>query len=173
MSPDGPIGQIQRSGDNTTLLYRRSLAHSPAKVWSALTESAHMRWWMPVDMVGEREVGATVGMVFWPDLADKNGLDPNAGTAEITVWEPMRTFAWAWHGTTVRFDIEATDQGCDLTLTLDIPTGDPDTIVDNAGGFHLWMDHLTALVNNGSTPPLAAANADHLEPRYRMALGQQ
>jgi len=84
----------------------------------------------------------------------------------------MRTFEWVWHGTTVRFDIDTTAQGCDLTLTVTVQSIDLDTIVDNAGGFQLWIDHLTALVNSGSTPPIAAVDADHLEPHYRRAFDQ-
>ena len=35
--------QVQKSGDNWTLVLVRELRHSPQKVWAALTEPAHLR----------------------------------------------------------------------------------------------------------------------------------
>lgn len=172
MNTHGPLGDITRHQDHSTLRFRRSLRHSAEKVWIALTESEHMRWWMPVDMIGDRDVGSTVAMVFWPDLVDKKGLDPDAGTATIRECEPMRVFEWAWHETVVRFEIDPTPAGCDLTLTVELGAVDPDTIVDNAGGFHIWMDHLTALLDDGSTLPIADANTERLDNKYRDAVGR-
>ncbi len=170
MTSDGPLGEIKRNPGQTTLHFTRDLAHTPEKVWRALTESDHMRWWMPVDMVGDRAAGATVRMVFWPDLVDKTGLDPDAGTATIHVWDPPNVFEWIWHGSRVRFDITATDGGCTLELLVDIDDDDPDTIVDNAGGYHVWMDHLATLLDSGSSKPVADANPRALEAEYRALL---
>ncbi len=170
MSFDDEFADISQHEDQTTLRFQRPLSHVPEKVWKALTESDYLRWWMPADMIGDRIAGATVEMVFWPDLVEAKGLDPNAGTATIEVFEPMRTFEWVWHGTTVCFDIDPCAEGCELALTVEFQSTDPDIIVDNAGGFHLWMDHLQALLDSGSTPPIALVSADHLEPHYRSVL---
>lgn len=167
MTADQHLGLIERHDDHTTLRFRRSLAHEPEKVWRALTESEHLRWWMPADMIGERAAGATVEMIFWPDLVEKTGLEPDAGTATIRVWDPPQVFEWLWQGSLIRFELTPTAPGCLLELSVEIETADPDTIVDNAGGYHLWMAHLSTLLDDGSTPPIADANPQNLQDRYR------
>lgn len=163
------LGSIEQLNGRTILRYRTPLAHHPVKVWAALTESEHMRWWMPVDMIGQRSAGATVEMIFWPDLVEKKGLDPDAGTAAISGWNPPETFEWVWHGVRIRFELGQTPQGCDLRLLVDIGPDDLDheTIIDNAAGYHLWIEHLSALLNNGSSPPIADANPQPLADQYR------
>ena len=170
MTIDSPLSEINRDDGRATLHFTRSLPHGPEKVWRALTESEHMRWWMPVDMVGQRATGATVDMVFWPDLVEQKGLDPDAGTATIQVWNPPSVFEWVWHGSQVRFELEPRPNGCELRLMVKIDDDDPDTIVDNAGGYHLWVDHLTRLLHTGSSTPIAKADSQPLEAMYRALL---
>lgn len=172
MNSSEPMGEISRDGDHATLRFTRTLRHTPDKVWRALTESEHMRWWMPVDMIGDRSVGSTVKMIFWPDLVAKKGLDPDAGTATIRVWEPSHIFEWVWHGSIVRFDLTEIPQGCQLVLTVVIESDDPDTIVDNAGGFHLWIEHVTTLLDRGTSQAIADADAQHLEVHYRRLVSE-
>ena len=170
MTPTSPqLGSIDWLEGRTILSYRTSLAHRSAKVWAAVTESEHMRWWMPVDMSGERSEGATVEMTFWADLVTKKGLDPDAGTAEISAWNPPEVFEWVWHEARIRFELEQTHQGCDLHLLVDIGPDDLDheTIIDNAAGYHLWIEHLSALLNNGSSPPIADGDPQRLAVQYR------
>jgi hypothetical protein len=142
-------------------------------VWQALTESEHMRYWMPADLVGQMENGATLKVVFWPDLVEAKGIDPDGGTATIEVWDPPRTFEWIWNTTRIRFEITPTPDGCSLQLTVGIGTDDPDLVIDAAGGFHLWLEHLTNLLDTGSSLPLAAADPQPLEVRYRAQVEQR
>ncbi len=160
-------GTIERGQEHTTLRFTRQLTRPSPKAWEMLTESEHLRWWMPADMVGDKESGASVQMVFWPDLVERNGLAPDAGTATIEIWEPTNTFAWVWHGSRIRFDIVATSRGSDVSLTVDIDTADPEAIVDNACGYQLWMDHLATLVNTGSSAPIADGDPEPLKSHYR------
>lgn len=167
MTTDPELGRIERHDGRTVLSFQRSLAHPLEQVSQALTESEHMRSWLPVDMVGERAAGATVSMVFWPDLVEKKGLDADAGTAVIVAWDPPHIFEWVWHGSRVRFELTGGPEGCLLDLTVEIETDDPDTIIDNAGGYHLWVDHLTMLLNDGASPSIADAEPQQLEDQYR------
>lgn len=170
MMADGPLAAVQSSGGRTTLRFTRSLRHAIEKVWHAATDSDQMRWWMPADMVGEREAGATVQMVFWPDLVEARGLDPDAGPATIHVWDPWKTFEYDWHGSQIRFDFAAKADGVvELQLVVDIDTDDEDLVVDNAGGFHLWMDHFTRLLDTGASPAIAEADAAPIQAAYRAA----
>lgn len=173
MTPERALGNIERGDGRATLRFTRNLTHPPEKVWRALTESEHMRWWMPVDMIGDRAAGATVRMVFWPDIVEAKGLEPDARTATIEVWEPQRTFEFLWHGSRIRFDITPTSTGSELSLTVNIDSDDPDVLVDNAGGYHLWMDHLETLMDTGSSPPIADADSTILNDQYRALVEQQ
>lgn len=166
------LGTIERDRGQTTLRFTRSLAHPPEKVWSVLTKSEHMRWWMPADLVGDKREGASLQIVFWPDLVEAKGLEPDAGTATVEVWDPPRTFEWIWNGTRIRFDITPTSTGSDLQLTVSIPTDDPNVVVDAAGGFHLWMEHLDRLLETGSSIPIAGADPKPLEANYRALIDQ-
>jgi uncharacterized protein YndB with AHSA1/START domain len=173
MNSGSPFGEVQRDGGQTTLRFVRELAHAPEKVWRALTQSNHLRWWMPVDMIGERATGATVRLAFWPDVVERKGLDPDAGTATIQVWDPPSVFEWVWHGTRIRFELTATADGCRLQLLVEFDGDDPDTVVVNAAGYHLWMEHLATLLNTGSSAPIAEADAEPLEATYGAQLHQR
>ena len=55
------IAQVQKDGENWTLILIRELRHSPEKVWEALTDPAHLREWAPFEADGSlAHVGATV-----------------------------------------------------------------------------------------------------------------
>ena len=52
--PDGVVGYgaLERSADASVLRYHRRLAHTCEKVWSALTEDAHLAAWFPTTIGG-------------------------------------------------------------------------------------------------------------------------
>jgi hypothetical protein len=43
---------VQKDGDNWTLVLVRELRHPPARVWEALTDPDHLREWAPFDSTG-------------------------------------------------------------------------------------------------------------------------
>ncbi|MEZ5256877.1 MAG: hypothetical protein R2705_08290 [Ilumatobacteraceae bacterium] len=53
---------------------------------------------MPCDIIGAREQGAEVSVVFWDDVATKYSIEERALPGRIVTWDPYRTFAWS--GTT-------------------------------------------------------------------------
>src|ERR1700759_845143 len=65
-SPGPPAGaQIEKDGENWTLILVRELRHPPEKVWQALTDPAHLRGWAPFDADGSLDtVGATVNLTW-------------------------------------------------------------------------------------------------------------
>jgi Activator of Hsp90 ATPase homolog 1-like protein len=70
-----PMGEVMRDRDKWVLRYERVLRHAPEKVWAALTESEHLRHWMPCDIVGERGEGADLelpsGQRRWRDMPSR------------------------------------------------------------------------------------------------------
>ena len=124
-------------------------------------------------MIGTLEPHAVVALRFWPDLAEKYHVDRDAGVGTIRIWDPPTTFEWTWAESVIRFDLSPTVDGSDLTLTVTIATDDTDTIIDNAGGYHLWMDHIVGLLDNGTHRPIADADAAPVESRYREQLQRE
>src|SRR5450631_1426251 len=55
------LARVQKDGEKWTLVLVRELRHSPDKVWTALTDPAHLREWAPFDADGNLgTAGATV-----------------------------------------------------------------------------------------------------------------
>ena len=44
--------EVRKDGEKWTLILTRELRHSPAKVWQALTDPAHLREWAPFEVDG-------------------------------------------------------------------------------------------------------------------------
>ena len=44
---DQPMGTVLHDGERWGLRYERLLRHPPDKVWAGLTESEHLKHWMP------------------------------------------------------------------------------------------------------------------------------
>lgn len=122
MKENEQLGDVSREGEQVTLRYVRGLRHAPEKVWAALTESEHLRAWMPVDLVGERAARAQLVARFWPDFIMKYGMDEPELPAEIVVWDPPKTLAWTWDEDLLRFELEATESSTRLTFTTKIDT---------------------------------------------------
>lgn len=109
---------LARVVDGDTLIFERTVAHPPERVWRAMTDEQEITAWMRYPVKFKAEVGARVsyfdganaGMVFIADAPHALAFsfwDPNnpaeAGKIE-TEW-------------TVRWDLEPTDGGTRITFT--------------------------------------------------------
>ena len=72
---DQPLGEVLRDEDKWVLRYERVLRHPSEKVWAALTESEHLRHWMPCDIVGDRRAGADLRLPFWPAQVERYAIE--------------------------------------------------------------------------------------------------
>ena len=148
-----PMGTISRGDDDRWVLrYERRLDHPREKVWRALTESEHLRHWMPADLVGERREGATLELPFWPETMEKYGdrIDTPVMHGEIRVWEPPSVFEWTWDVDVLRWELDPAGGGTHLTFTTWL--GDPEIDAsDPAAGYHFCLDQLAELLDRGST----------------------
>src|SRR5277367_6159793 len=75
--------QVQKGGENWTLILVRDLRHTPEKVWQALTDPAHLREWAP--FVADRNLGVVGTTVKFTTV--------NAPTTHV--WETIVTRAEA------------------------------------------------------------------------------
>src|SRR5262245_49737474 len=51
--------QVQKDGENWTLILVRELRHAPEKVWQALTDPAQLHEWAPFDADGSLGTAGT------------------------------------------------------------------------------------------------------------------
>jgi uncharacterized protein YndB with AHSA1/START domain len=164
--PDHPMGTIERTDAGWRLRFERRLAHAPDRVWRALTESEHLRHWMPVDIVGERRVGASIELPFWPEVAAKHALVAKTLPGEILVWDPPSVFQWRWDTEVLRFELVSTGDGGTL-LTLVTVVGDEPPAWSAAAGYHACLGQLGALLDDGRVGSLMDLDMAPLEARYR------
>lgn len=162
---DQPMGTAERTDGGTRLHFERRLRHSPDKVWRAITESEHLRHWMPCDIVGERRAGAALQLPFWPEVAAKYAMEQPVLPGELLQWDPPRVFAWRWDTETLRFDLEPTDEGTLLRLTTVV--GDQPPAWSAAAGYHACLGSLVALLDGAVLGTVADLDPSPLEARYR------
>ncbi|MEU8378230.1 SRPBCC family protein [Streptosporangium sp. NPDC048865] len=91
------------------LRFERRLAHSPEKVWKAVTSPAEMVHWFPAAVETERVVGAEMRFTF------EGEDDPTHG--RILELDPPKVYAFSWNQDVLRFELLPDGPGCLLVLT--------------------------------------------------------
>lgn len=126
-------GELEQVGERWRLRLTRRLAHPPETVWRAITETDHLEAWFPDRVTGEWVVGAPLR--FEPRVEGVPGFG-----GEVLAVDPPVLLEFRWGTDVVRFEIEAADGGCLLTLL--------DTIDElgkaalNGAGWHVCLDRL-------------------------------
>lgn len=126
--------QIQKDGENWTLVLVRELRHAPEKVWQALTDPAHLREWAPFEADGT--LGTTGGTV---NLTAVGAPTPSVSEAKVTRAEAPRLLEYNWGAQDLRWELEAMGKGTRLTLWHNI---DRRYIAMGAAGWHVCFDVL-------------------------------
>lgn len=161
------LGTVSRDGDTLRLRYERRLAHPPATVWRALTESSRLRHWFPADIIGQRAAGATVQLSFWPEGAqesmealeeagvDTTTMDPDEVLPGlIRAFDPPRLFELVWgnpdgEADVLRFELEPYEGGTRLVFTT--WPGEPGPLghAGTGAGWHACLDALESQMDSG------------------------
>jgi len=134
--------QVQKDGENWTLILIRELRHSPEKVWEALTDPAHLREWAPFD--ADRSLG-TVGTTV--KLTTVGAPTPLVSESTVTRADAPKVLVYNWGGNDVRWELEPLGSGTRLTLWTSIGRR---FISMGAAGWHICFDVLERLL--GDTP---------------------
>ncbi|GAB2692535.1 SRPBCC domain-containing protein [Thalassiella azotivora] len=168
MTPSDPrMGEVLTDGERTVLRFERRLAHPPEKVWRALTESEHLRYWFPADVVGERCPGAALTFPFWPDVVERHGIEDAVLPGELRVWDPPRTLELTWDTDLLRWELEPVGGATHLVLTTWVGAVSGPSVESNLAGYHVCLDTLEQLLDTGTATPVAQADPSALEERYR------
>ena len=125
--------EIQKDGENWTLVLVRDLSHAPAKVWKALTDPEHLREWAPFD--SDRNL-ATVGTAT---LTTVGTPTPMFSETQVKRAEALKLLEFSWGDQNLRWELEPRGSGTRLTLWHDI---DRRFISMGAAGWHICFDVL-------------------------------
>jgi uncharacterized protein YndB with AHSA1/START domain len=154
------LGRLERSGAKPQLVFTRTLAHAPEKVWRAITEPAHLKAWFPDNVEGTFEPGGTLRFF-------SEGLDYDFD-GEVTAFDPPRLLEIRWGTDMLRFELRPDGDGTVLTLT--------DTFDElgkaarDGAGWHECLDHLEADLDGTPLSEPGAVWRD-VHPKYVDAFG--
>lgn len=157
------LGEIRRTGDTIQVVFRRRYARPIEKVWAALTAPERLSDWFANTTIDRLEAGGVMHL----DFKDEN----YRSLGRIVIFEPMRTFAWAWteldgsKESLVRWDLEPDGDGCNVTLTHSgLPPADgPDV----GSGWHAHLQAIEDAADGVETPwSTVRARADAARPLY-------
>ncbi len=123
--------EVQKDGDNWTLIVVRELRHAPETVWQALTDPDHLREWAPFDpdrnLDGAGPVKFSTAGTPTPHVTDGTVLRAEAPTL----------LEYNWGGQQLRWQLEPHGEGTRLTLWHNIAQR---FISWGAAGWHICFD---------------------------------
>jgi uncharacterized protein YndB with AHSA1/START domain len=129
--------EIQKDGDDWTLVLVRELRHPPAMVWQALTDPAQLAEWAPFD--ADRSLAAP-GAV---KLTTVGAPTPMVSETAVKRAEAPKLLEYSWGGGDLRWELEPTGGGTRLKLSHSINRG---YIAWGAAGWHICFDVLDHLL---------------------------
>ena len=126
--------EVQKDGENWTLIVVRELRHAREKVWQALTEPAHLREWAPFD--ADTSMGKAGAKV---NLTTVGAPQPHVTETTITRADAPMLLEYNWGGQELRWQLEPLGSGTRLTLWHKI---DRRYISWGAAGWQICLDVL-------------------------------
>lgn len=151
--------EVQKNGEEWTLVLVRDLRHPPALVWEALTDPAQLSEWAPFD--ADRSLAAP-GPV---KLSTAGAPGPQASETAVKRAEAPRLLEYSWGGNDLRWELEARGSGTRLTLWHGIDRG---FIAWGAAGWHVCFDVLERLLAGEPIGRIVGADALKFEGWQRL-----
>jgi uncharacterized protein YndB with AHSA1/START domain len=147
------FGQVEVDADRAALIFERQLAHSPERVWRALTDPIELKAWYMSQASIEGRPGGRVDMVTGPSQFHWTG--------QVLVWDPYSVLEYEWNAepqqylpdgerSIVRYELERRGGGTLLRLRhsrLTVPTA-----LGFAPGTHALLDRLVAHLGDAPLP---------------------
>jgi uncharacterized protein YndB with AHSA1/START domain len=130
--------EVQKEGEKWTLVLVRDLGHPPAKVWTALTDPAHLREWAPFD------ADRSLGVIGTAKLSTVGAPTPHVTESHVKRADPPRELEYSWGDFDLRWELKPLGGGgTRLTLWSNI---DRRFISMGAAGWHICFDVLDRLL---------------------------
>jgi uncharacterized protein YndB with AHSA1/START domain len=149
----GPLAEISREiGDGeATLVFTRSLKHSPRKIWRAITQPKEQIEWMP--FVSDRDLTATGPCTL--RMTDREDAPEFPG--EVLKSVPEKLLSYRWREDLLDWELAPTDGGTRLTLRHLTKT--PENTSSFAAGWHICIGVLDRLLEGRPVGPIIGAEA--------------
>ncbi|MCC6245062.1 MAG: SRPBCC domain-containing protein [Gemmatimonadaceae bacterium] len=148
-SDDGRARVLRENGDTWGLVLVRQLRHAPEIVWRAITDPTHLREWAPFD--ADADMGTAGTHVSLSTVGA-----PQQSTTTVVRADKPRLLIYNWGGNEMRWELEPTATGTQLTLWTRI---DHRYIAMGAAGWHLCFDVLGAFLEGTSTGRVVGRDA--------------
>ena len=137
------------------LRFVRRLAHSPAKVWRAVTDPEEMAHWFPARITAELRVGAPMEFSFGDDALD---LGKPWATGEILELDPPRVYVFRWYDSVLRIEVVPDGDGCVLHFSQTLggvgTHGDRPSVARQAPGWDGCLLTLSARLDGAPAPAM-------------------
>jgi uncharacterized protein YndB with AHSA1/START domain len=117
------------------LRFERVLAHSPERVWQALTQREQLEAWHPTPFDLQGRQGGSIAYVEderWPTM----------GSGEVIAYDPPSLLEHTWGDDLLRWELRPHGDGCLLLLTHVFD--DRMKAARDAAGWHLCIEALEA-----------------------------
>ncbi|WP_116045975.1 SRPBCC family protein [Amycolatopsis palatopharyngis] len=101
--------RLETLDGNPVLRFERRLAHSPEKVWRAVSDPGEMAHWFPALIEAEPHAGARMRFSF-PG-------EEEVSAGEVLEFDPPKVYAFRWNTDVLRFEILPEEKGCVLVFT--------------------------------------------------------
>jgi uncharacterized protein YndB with AHSA1/START domain len=152
--------EVQKDGDNWTLLVVRELPHAPEKVWNALTDPAQLREWAPFD--ADRSL-ATAGTTV--KFTTVKAPVPHETDVTVLRADKPIDLQSKWGGFDLRWQLEPVGNGTRLTLWHNI---DRRYIAMGAAGWHICLDILERALSHTPVGRIVGTDAMTFEGWQRL-----
>jgi uncharacterized protein YndB with AHSA1/START domain len=156
-------GELAEVDGRWQLRFTRTLAHSQAKVWRAITEAEHLQAWFPFAIEGELRTGAPLRFV----ARDMEGV---AFDGEVVEYRAPSVMELRWGANeTVRLEVVPDGDGCVLTLLNTF--SELGKSARDAAGWHACLDALGHALDGTSGSPSGKAEWEQLFTGYTARFG--
>jgi uncharacterized protein YndB with AHSA1/START domain len=140
---------LDTTGGDPVLRFERRLAHTPDKVFRAISEPAELRHWFPATVELELRTGAPIRFRF-----EEHGIDAPGG--EVLELDPPRLLVYTWGHDVLRWEIVPEGDGCRLLFSQTLGEGGlsgglPGT-ARNAAGWDVCLAGLAARLDGARAP---------------------
>jgi uncharacterized protein YndB with AHSA1/START domain len=143
--------ECRPNGDRWQLVFVRDLKHPPEKVWAALTQPDNLAKWSPY--TADRDLGSTGSAT----LSMIDGLSHEDSAAEVTLAEPPTVLEYSWGNDIVRWQLEPTPAGTQLTLLHTLQ--DKEWAPKVAAGWHMCLDVAEHMLDGDEIGPIRGSDA--------------
>ncbi len=138
-------GTIEPAPDGRSVVtFVRELGHPVERVWTAITQTEHLRSWFPADVDLTLELGGAP-LSFRPTTQQRaryGSSDADTTTGTVTAVDPPHLLEFTWGDDLLRWELVGSDSHCRLTFQHVVAGADAARA--HLPGWHAGLDAVEA-----------------------------